>query len=52
VERPLFYLRLRERLRDRVQGGCYLAYRLLTSHLLPSRKPGVDASPSEGAERY
>jgi hypothetical protein len=52
VERPLFYLRLRERLRDRVRGGCYLAYRFLTSHLLPFRRHSVDAAPSRGAERY
>jgi hypothetical protein len=52
VERPLFYLRLRERLRDRVQSGCYLAYRLLTSPLLPPHKHGVEAAPSRGKETH
>jgi hypothetical protein len=31
VERPLFYLRLRERFRDRARCSLYLGYRLLTA---------------------
>jgi putative nucleotidyltransferase-like protein len=34
VDRPLFYLRLRERLRDRLRCSCYLVYHTITSRLL------------------
>jgi hypothetical protein len=33
VDRPLFYLRLRERPQDRLRCSCYLVYRALTSRL-------------------
>ena len=35
VDRPMFYLRLRERLPDRFRCCCYLVYRAVTSRLLP-----------------
>jgi hypothetical protein len=41
VDRPRLYLRLRERFRDKARGGCYLAYRLLTSRLLQPRRHGT-----------
>jgi Uncharacterised nucleotidyltransferase len=34
VDRPLFYLRLRERLRDRLRCSCYLVYHTITSRVL------------------
>jgi hypothetical protein len=34
IDRPLFYLRLRERLRDRLRCSCYLVYHAITSRLL------------------
>jgi hypothetical protein len=33
IERPLFYLRLRERLRDRLRCSCYLVYHAITCRL-------------------
>jgi hypothetical protein len=36
VDRPLFYLRLRERLRDRLRCSCYLVYHTITCRVLSS----------------
>jgi hypothetical protein len=39
VERPLFYLRLRERFRDRARCSLYLGYRLLTARFIQLGRP-------------
>ena len=36
IDRPLFYLRLRERLCDRLRCSCYLVYHTITSRVLSS----------------
>jgi hypothetical protein len=41
VDRPLFYLRLRERLRDRLRCSCYLVYHAITSRLLSAFSSAV-----------
>jgi hypothetical protein len=41
IDRPLFYLRLRERLRDRLRCSCYLVYRAITSRVLSSFSSAV-----------
>jgi Uncharacterised nucleotidyltransferase len=49
VDRPLFYLRLRERFRDQARCGLYLMYRMLISRRLPSPKGQRNTVRSEGS---